>query len=389
VVERHEALRTTILSEREQIVQPASKFKIALEDKPDSGEAMNLREGPLFRANLVRRENGRHILNLTAHHIISDGASMALVVGEIADFYSGRNVAARPMQFREYLAAAAKRMESREIEAHRDYWLAQIGPDGPSVALPLDRARPALSTYRGGRLTWRIDSALTDELRRLARSNGCTLYALLMAVFNVFLHRITGQDDLIVGLPVTGRFSRESQRVAGYCTHLLPLRSRFDADAPFRQFLLQSRQMLLDGMEHQDYPFAELLRELALRRGAGAPPLISVVFNLEPVSRFPEIPGLTLEPAEPEVRFVAFDLSVNVTDAGSELYIDCDYSSDVLEPKTVRRFLGIYETLLRAAIADPDARISRMPLLSGPAMTALAAMWNGPGFVRGTGRPQS
>ncbi len=378
VVERHEALRTTILSEREQIVQPASKFKIALEDKPDSGEAMNLREGPLFRANLVRRENGRHILNLTAHHIISDGASMALVVGEIADFYSGRNVAARPMQFREYLAAAAKRMESREIEAHRDYWLAQIGPDGPSVALPLDRARPALSTYRGGRLTWRIDSALTDELRRLARSNGCTLYALLMAVFNVFLHRITGQDDLIVGLPVTGRFSRESQRVAGYCTHLLPLRSRFDADAPFRQFLLQSRQMLLDGMEHQDYPFAELLRELALRRGAGAPPLISVVFNLEPVSRFPEIPGLTLEPAEPEVRFVAFDLSVNVTDAGSELYIDCDYSSDVLEPKTVRRFLGIYETLLRAAIADPDARISRMPLLSGPAMTALAAMWNGP-----------
>jgi amino acid adenylation domain-containing protein len=121
-----------------------------------------------------------------------------------------------------------------------------------------------------------------------------------------------------------------------------------------------------------------LLRELALRRGAGAPPLISVVFNLEPVSRFPEIPGLTLEPAEPEVRFVAFDLSVNVTDAGSELYIDCDYSSDVLEPKTVRRFLGIYETLLRAAIADPDARISRMPLLSGPAMTALAAMWNGP-----------
>ena len=133
VIERHEALRTTIASDQEQIVWPASKFKVAFEDKPDSGEAMNLLEGPLFRANLVRRENGRHILSLTAHHIISDGASMALLVGEIADFYSGRNVPARPMQFREYLAAAAKRMESREMRAHRDYWLAQIGPDSPSV----------------------------------------------------------------------------------------------------------------------------------------------------------------------------------------------------------------------------------------------------------------
>ena len=378
VMERHEALRTVIASDQEQIVQPASKFKFVFEDDPDSGEAMDLREGPLFRANLVRRENGRHILSLTAHHIISDGASMALLVGEIADFYSGRNVAARPMQFREYLGAAASRMKSPEMQAHRDYWLSQIGADSPSVQLPLDRARPALSTHRGGRITWRIDSALTDGLRRLARSQGCTLFASLTAVFNVLLHRITGQDDLTVGLPVTGRFSRESQSVAGYCTHLLPVRSRFAADVSFRQFLLQSRQTLFDGIEHQDYPFAELLRELGPRRGAGASPLISVVFNLEPVSRFAEIPGLTLEPAEPEVRFVAFDLSVNVTDAGSELHIDCDYSSDVLEPKTVRRFLEIYETLLRAGVADPDARVSQMPLLSESAMTALVAMWNGP-----------
>ncbi len=296
---------------------------------------MNLLEGPLFRASLVQRENGRHILSFTAHHIVSDGASMALLVGEIAEFYSRGNVSGKPMQFREYLAAAAKRMEAPEMQAHRDYWLAQIGPDSPPVQLPLDRARPALSTYRGGRLTWRIDSALTDGLRQLARSHGCTLYATLAAAFNVFLHRITGQDDLIVGIPVTGRFSRESQSVAGYCTHLLPVRTRFDADIPFRQFLLQGRKTLLDGMEHQDYPFAELLRELGPRRGAGASPLISVVFNLEPISRLPEIAGLTLKPAEPEVRFVAFDLSVNVTDAGSELHVDCDYSSDVLEPKTV------------------------------------------------------
>lgn len=392
VAMRHEALRTTIASEQEQIIWPASRVEVPLTDfsalpepeteqrfrewqREDGRCAIDLVKGPVFRVDLIRLNATRHVLSFTAHHVISDGSTMALLVGEIAEAYlAGATSAPPPLQFREYLDAAAARLASREMQTHREYWLAQLGEGPPPLQLPSDRPRPASNSYRGGRVTWRIDAALTTELRRLSRAQGCTLYASLLSAFAVFLHRVTGQDDLLVGIPVTGRFSRESQRVAGYCTHLLPLRSRYAAGDSFGQFAARSRQALLEALEHQEYPFAELLREL---RERGHAPLVSVVFNLEPISEFPSIAGLTLKPVDPEVQFAPFDLSVNVTDAGSELRIDCDYNSDLFERQTVLRFLGIYETLLLAAQADPNAEVSRMSLLSETALTELETMWRG------------
>ncbi|MGH9665153.1 MAG: amino acid adenylation domain-containing protein, partial [Bryobacteraceae bacterium] len=393
VATRHEALRTTFASEHEQIVWPATRMDVPLTDfsalapaeaerclrewqRQDSNRAIDLVNGPVFRADLIKLAVNRHVLSLTAHHIVSDGGTMALLVSEIAAAYtSGKIPAPAALQFREYLAASAARRATDEMKPHREYWLAQFGDDPAPLQLPSDRPRPARNTYRGGRATWRIDADLAGDLRRFSRAEGCTLYVSLLSAFGVFLHRVTGQDDVTVGVPVSGRFRRESQSVAGYCTHLLPLRSRFEADESFAQCVARNRKALLGGMEHQEYPFAELLRELS---GRGAAPLVSVVFNLEPVSQFPHIAGLALRPVDPEIHFSAFDLSVNVTDTGSELCIDCDYSGDLFERQTVLRFLETYETLLRAALADPGTKVSRMRLLSEGARERMAAMWNGP-----------
>ncbi len=395
IVERHEALRTTISADGEQqlvssslhiATTPTDYSALSVEDgaaaleqwrQRESHEPFDLSNGALFRAGLIRLGEDRHVLSLTAHHIIADGTTMGLLLEEIAAIYAGESgdVQAAPVPFREHLEQVEKQSASPEMEISRSYWLQQCAGELPSLDLPTDRPPPSLRTFRGGRIRREVRAGLADKLRKTARTNGCTLYMTLLSAFNLFLHRISGQDDLIVGIPVAGRPFQESARVVGYCTHLLPLRSRY-ADATIDEFLKSNRRALLDALEHQDFPFAELLRSLGTRRAANATPLVSVVFNLEPVSALPSFAGVELNLLESAVRFTAFDLSVNVLDTGAELLVDCDYSEDVFDASTIERLFGVYETLLEGIASQSGARTSTLPLLPEAERRRVLHDWN-------------
>ncbi|MGT0250957.1 amino acid adenylation domain-containing protein [Burkholderia pyrrocinia] len=384
LVDRHEALRTTLTPDGSgQIVHPSLQLRIPLIDTDqdawrdhESRQPFDLVNGPLFRAALVRLDSERHLLVMTAHHIICDGSTFGILLEDLARAYAGAAPAAAPLQFREYLKQLDGQRHSPETKANRAYWLAQCAHRADPLNLPLDYPRPAVKTFHGERVSVHLDAAEAASLRAAARQNGCTLYMMLLAGFNMFLHRIAGQQEIVTGIPVTGRSVAGSDRLAGYCTHLLPLRSTLPEQATVASFLAGTRQNLLDALEHQDYPFAELVREIGAQRDLNAAPLVSAVFNLEPVSALPELPGLTVGLVAPLIRYTAFDLNVNVLDAGQELLIDCDYNTDLFDASTVQRFLAIYRTLLMLVTDDASAAVARLPLLSEAERDLLTVEWN-------------
>ncbi|MFA8391016.1 amino acid adenylation domain-containing protein [Burkholderia ubonensis] len=384
LVDRHEALRTTLTPDGSgQIVHPSLTLQIPLIDTDqdawrdqESRQPFDLVNGPLFRAALVRLSSERHLLVMTAHHIICDGSTFGILLEDLARAYAGAAPAAAPLQFREYLKQIDGQRHSPEAKANREYWLAQCADHTEPLNLPVDYPRPAVKTFHGERVSLHLDAEEAASLRAAARQNGCTLYMMLLAGFNLFLHRIAGQQEIVTGIPVTGRSVTGSDRLAGYCTHLLPLRSTLPDAATVASFLSGTRQNLLDALEHQDFPFAELVREIGAQRDLNAAPLVSAVFNLEPVSALPELPGLKVGLVAPLIRHTAFDLNVNVLDAGQELLIDCDYNTDLFDESTVQRFLGIYRKLLTSLAGDASAAVARLPLLSNAERNTLTVEWN-------------
>ncbi|WP_126285906.1 non-ribosomal peptide synthetase/type I polyketide synthase [Burkholderia stagnalis] len=384
LVDRHEALRTTVTPDGSgQIVHPSLTLRIPLIDTDqdawrdhESRQPFDLVNGPLFRAALVRLDSERHLLVMTAHHIICDGSTFGILLEDLARAYAGAAPAAAPLQFRAYLKQLDGERHSPETKASRAYWLAQCARQAEPLNLPADYPRPAVKTFHGERVSLHLDAEAAASLRTAARQNGCTLYMVLLAGFNLFLHRIAGQQEIVTGIPVTGRSVAGSDRLAGYCTHLLPLRSTLPEQATVASFLAGTRQNLLDALEHQDYPFAELVREIGAQRDLNAAPLVSAVFNLEPVSALPELPGLTVGLVAPLIRYTAFDLNVNVLDAGQDLLIDCDYNTDLFDESTVQRFLGIYRTLLTRLADDASAAVARLPLTSDAERNLLSVEWN-------------
>ena len=397
VIDRHSALRTTIAADgTHQIIHASSALALSVTDLSGgpasdrdraltnwrdevSRRPLDLVNGPVFRPQLVRLAPDRHILMLTAHHILADGMTMGVLLQDLTAYYNDPVTAAArptPMQFSEYVALREQQRGSAEMQAHETFWLEQFTDGVPQLDLPLDRARPRVKTYTGGRVTTEIDDATLQAIKAVSRKHGCTLNMTLLTAFSLLLHRFSAQDDLIVGTSVTGRPFRGSMEMAGYCTHLVPVRSRLNGDPSFSELLGQMKGRLLDVFDHQDLPFAELLQKLPIPRSAGAFPLISAVFNLEPVSTLPAFAGLTTSLLPQAVSFTPFDLFVNVTEGGATLLIDTDFNADLFDASTVERLMGSFDTLLRALVATPSTEARRLPVLSPVEYEEVVVRWN-------------
>jgi amino acid adenylation domain-containing protein len=408
VVDRHSALRTTIAPDgTRQVVHASAQVDLPLHDlsgladadrdraleewrRDVSREPIDLVRGPVFRPRLVRLAADRHVLALTAHHILADGMTMGVILKDLAAFYEagdhGGRVApgtehteglrARPMQFTEYVALREAGRDSPEMKAHEAFWAEQFADAVPQLDLPLDRVRPPVKTYAGGRVTTTVDADMLRELKRVSREHGCTLNMTLLAAFALLLHRFSGQDDLVVGTSVSGRPFPGSMEVAGYCTHLVPVRSRLEGDPSFTDLLGATRRRMLDVFDHQDLPFADLLKTLPVPRTAGAFPLVSAVFNLEPVSALPVFGGLDVRLLPQHVTFTPFDLFVNVTDAGATLIVDTDFNSDLFDASTIERMMAGYDTLLRTIVAAPAMPARELAILSPSERHRILVEWN-------------
>lgn len=399
VVNRHEALRTRIDVEGQyqeilpnvtldvpvidfSNVPPSEReLQIAQWIEQEFQKPFDLNQAPLFQVYILKLEEQLHRLVAKVHHIIADGWSVALILKEIGALYSSKcegNVCSMqsPMQFREYVEWQNKQSQSEEMAVHESFWLEKFAKSIPVLNLPTDRPHPAVRSYKGSKQSLKIDAQLGNEIKRVSRQNGCTLFMTLLATYKVLLHRLSGDKDIVVGIPSAGRSLEGSENLVGYCVHLLPIISSLDENPTFSEYLRNIRGIMLDAYEHQDYPFASLLNKLNINRDFSRPVLISAAFNLDIPLDLPKMFGLEMSFLSPPKIPLAYDIYLTVTEVKGELSLDCGYNADVFDDDTIKRWLGHFQSLLAAIAVNPEENLAQLPLVTKAEQQLLLRKWN-------------
>jgi amino acid adenylation domain-containing protein len=397
LVGRHDALRTTFDPSGDlQRVAEAARIPISVSDLTDQKSAdavaqqilseeawtpFDLTLGPLARARLLRLAADDHILVLTAHHLAADGWSFNVLLDELASFYSsrrngtsnGRPPAAR---FSDYAAREHARRSAPDAASTEAFWLAEFRELPPALDLPTDRPRPALKTHAGATVRRTISSALAADIRRAGAKEGCTLFATLFAAFAALLHRLTGQDDLVVGIPAAGQSLDSDENLVGHCVNFLPIRSRVSKQIETREYLRSVRKKIMDAFEHQDSTYGRLIQKLALPRDPSRLPLVEAQFNLERIGAGASWDGLEVAADANPKAFVHDDVFLNVVETTNGLVLDCDYNTDLFDGATVERWLEYFETFLRGLAGDPARPLAAIPLWSDAERDRVLVEWN-------------
>ncbi len=393
LVARHEALRTTFSAAGEfQIV--AATAEMALPRHEFSSEApaaeciehevqrpFDLVRGPLFRATLVRPAPETHLLVLVVHHIICDGWSLGIMMRELGELYSAQVAGRAPRlsaapRFSEYAARQAEGQATPAFAAAQAYWKNQFADEAPVLDLPTDRPRPTQRTYAGGFQLTTLPPEVTRAVKKLCAERECTAFTALLAAFQVLLHRLSGQDDVVVGVPSAAQVLDGVENLVGHCANLLPLRSKIDDTRRFSDHLAGVRGRMTDALEHWRYPFSSLLQQLNLPRDPNRVPLAPVVFNTTRRRGPLAFGGLAAEVAGNPKHFVNFDLNFNFMLADDTISLGCYYSTELFDAETIARWFGHFETLLRGITARPDDRVIDLPLLSEAERRRMLVDWN-------------
>ncbi|MEU9456740.1 amino acid adenylation domain-containing protein [Streptomyces sp. NPDC048277] len=389
VVERHEPLRTvyaTVEGRAVQVVQPVAVAAEGLLDvvdlvpadeaglhermRQEAARPFDLRTGPVLRATLFHSGPDDHTLLLVIHHIATDGWSMRILADELGACYAARLVGteadlpALPVRYQDYAAWQREALAADGMDRHLAYWRGRLQGITP-LELPADRPRPAVRDSAGRAHLFAFEPELARELNALARCHDVTLFMVLTAAVTLLLARLTGQDDIVVGTPVSGRESQETEPLVGLFVNTVVLRSTVDTDRPFGEFLADVRTTLLDAFVHESTPFDRIVEALQTERDPSRNAVVEVMVNLE--RERPEaltLAGLESEEIPLTSDAVSHDLSFHFNDRGGRLTAAIGYATALFDPGTVERMAGHLQVLLHGIAAAPHTRIAALPLLT-------------------------
>ncbi len=391
IIDRHETLRTTFVmddGELFQVIASEARVRIPMLDlqhltakeqqekvaelsRVEANAPFDLEKGPLLRSTLLKLGEQEHVLLFVKHHIISDGMSMAVMIGELAALYEafldGRPSPLPPLniQYADYAAWQRDWFSGAVYEKHLQYWREQLGAEIAPLQLPLDRPRPAVASPDGGRVLVHMPPVLMERLNEMTKQfKGSTLFMTMLAAYKAFLYRYTGQDDLAVGTPIAGRKQPGIEHMIGFFVNTLVLRTDLSDDPTFRELLDRVRQVTLDAYTYQEMPFEKLVEELKPDRNVSNP-FFQTMFVVQNVS----MPTLTLRDVklstiEVQRDSAKFDLMFTLDHKEGEPVMVAEYSKDLFERATIERMLKHYLRLLEGVVNNPDVAISKLPMLS-------------------------
>ncbi|MCB0764570.1 MAG: amino acid adenylation domain-containing protein [Flavobacteriales bacterium] len=348
------------LSEHER-----TKALEALAEK-DMTSPFDLVNGPVFRVHLTRVSDDEHILRLSGHHALVDGWSLGIMMAETSALYSaaldGEGAELPPAEaFSDYVLASLDHTRTAEHKAVEDHWSRSFAGPIPRLDLPTDRPRPKQKTYKGDRIDLQLNARSVDGLKEVATRNGASFVTTLLTAFEVLLYKLTGDSDVVVGLPAAGQSDLGMKHLVGHCVNLLALRSSIDEDTPFADHLKARRTAVLDAFDNQRYTFGTLLRKLNVPREPGRIPLVPVVFNIDMnMDDGVAFKGLTHRFESNARRFENFELFLNATGNGGSLTLEWSYNTDLFDATTIMAWMDRFNLIVERIIERPAAPISEI-----------------------------
>ena len=394
VLARHDALRGTISEDGEwfqvspdisppvsfidlrDLSEPTRTHLLAVAIADEAQTPFDLARGPLLRSVCYRLADNHWALLLTAHHLVLDGWSANVLLDELGKVYNGALELPPVLPFRSYALRERQREEAGEFAENESYWLNRFQGRSPRLELPTDRSRPPQKTHRGQTLSGQIGPELYAKLVHSSARNGCSLFVVLLSGFEVLLHRLTGQEEVVVGISAAGQALVEEVSLVGHAVHFLPILSEVRGGTTAGDHMRATKMALLDAYDHQEFTFGSILRKLPLQREPGRLPLIEVQFNLERLGERVRLNGLAVDIQPNPKCFVNTDLFLNVVDTGTDLRFTCDYNATLFDESTITRWLASWAEILSSTVAAPETRVDELLLLGSEERSRLISEWN-------------
>ena len=400
LVRRHDALRTTFRSvegQPVQVIAPAATIPLPVidlrhlpgDERPaaaarlaseEVGRPFDLGTGPLARTTLLRLDDSDYLFLLTLHHIISDGWSLGILGRELQALYpafaTGQPSPLAPLaiQYGDFAVWQRRRLQGQALDEQLTYWKERL-TDAPTLEMPTDRPRPPTASFRGAAHSVIYPSSLLSAVRGLGHEEGATLFMTLLAGFQLLLARYSGQDDVVVGVPVANRDRVELESVIGFFVNTLAMRTRLTDRMTVRELLRQVRTTAIEAYAHQDLPFERLVEALQPRRDLSRNPVFQVVFQLFAGHGHGSAQAV-LPTIDVQATTAKFDLTVHMTECAEGLFARFEYSTDLFDASTIARLAAHYERLLTAMAARPDHPAARLTFLSESEQQQRLVDWN-------------
>lgn len=400
VVNMHQALRTTFSGDGANLcisksatvgfeyndISAQSKEEqnrtIAGYNKNNVTTPFDLVNGPLFKTQLLKLGDEEHLLTFVVHHIVCDGWSIGIMMQDLSKLYSayvkGQYISLpKGPRFSEYALQQTETEKIAEFIETEQYWLRQFEGSDHLVNLPLDFPRPASRTYKSHRQDFVLNAELTNEVKKLGKATGAGLVTTLLAAFEVFLQQITGQDDIIVGLPSAGQPATGNYRLVGHCVNLLALRSFPKPGLSFRDYLLQRKSQVLDAYDHQLYTFGSLLKKLNVARDPSRIPLVPVMFNIDMgLDNDVEFYGLNHKLKSIPREYENFELFLNIAGQDEAPVLEWSYNTQLFKAGSIKQMMEAFTFLLQQIVKKPEILIKNIPVLNAEEIKKQLRAWN-------------
>ncbi|MBB3905718.1 condensation domain-containing protein, partial [Methylobacterium brachythecii] len=339
--------------------------------RAEAAEPFDLETGPLLRVTLIALGAQDHVLLVTLHHIVSDGWSMGVLVDEFWTLYASavdggpKALPDHPIRYADYTAWQRLQVSSASGKRRLAYWTDRLGDEAVPLQLPFDRLRLPEPDFRGAGMTKVLDARRAASLRSLARDNGTTLFAVLLAGFKVLLHRYSGQTDIRVGVPVANRARPETHALIGPFVNTIVVRSAIEGRDRPSELLPRLHAAMVEAQEHQDLPFERLVEALQPERSLSEHPLFQTLFNHQNLSRtrLADLAGLRIETISVELDSAKFDLALDTREqADGGIVALFSYATSLFYRETIGRMAGHWIEILDAFVSDPRRSVGEIAL---------------------------
>lgn len=327
-------------------------------------QPFNLGQTPLIRVTLLRSLNANTVLLIDMHHIITDGTSHSILEQDFFRLFSGESLLPLRIQYKDFSVWQESQDQKIKIKEKETFWLSQFSGELPVLELPMDFTRPTIQSVQGAIFQFALTKDETNEIRKFTMDNELTLFMSILMIYSILLLKLTGQEDIIIGVPIAGRRHNNLVNIVGLFINTIAIRCKINRNQTIKNIAESIRQQSLNAFENQDYPFEELVEKVAIDRDLSRNPLFSVMFNLLNHREYSgDLSSFVNDKSLHTPSISKFDLTLSATDYGDQLLLSFDYCTELFRPETIERFAGYFKQILNQLCVSYDDLISEVDII--------------------------